>query len=153
MFHGSSPLLSCQRRRSIGQTTKICSVLTWSRRWKENERKRSKRNKAGKRLKRNADKKKNLRNKALYSKIYKLMQNNMPWCFFLEKLNRFCVRKLQQKKQQRSDRKEKKKIETYAKVHGSRRYRADESYMLASYISTIQHIHITQKTLYNTVLI
>lgn len=61
MFHGSSPLLSCQRRRSNGQTTMICSVLTWSRRWKENGKKGGKRNKAGERLKRNADieKKKN----------------------------------------------------------------------------------------------
>lgn len=55
MFHGSSPLLSCQRRRSNGQTTMICSVLTWSRRWKENGKKGGKRNKAGERLKRNAD--------------------------------------------------------------------------------------------------
>lgn len=115
MFHGSSPLLSCQRRRSNGQTTMICSVLTWSRRWKENGKKGGKRNKAGERLKRNADiekKKQTLRNKDLHSKTDMPMQNKMPWYFFLEKLNRFWVWELQQKKQQGNEREEEKKTVT-----------------------------------------
>lgn len=37
-------------------------------------------------------------------------------------------------------------------VHGSSRYRVDESYMLASHISTIQPTHVTQKLLCNTVV-